>query len=71
MSTGYYSLGLTGYEIWPDPKNPGRMMALYVGSGQEQVARSYKIHVSLSGRPFIRPYGRRIYLDEVLRMEVE
>ena len=61
----YYSLGLTGYEIWPDPKNPNRMMALYVGTQQEQIARSYKVHVTRGGRCFIRPYGRKIYLDEV------
>lgn len=64
---GYYSLGLCGYKIWPDPEDEERLMALFVGVEENQIARSYKIQESGSGRLFIRPYGRRIYLDETIR----
>ena len=40
---GYYSMGLAGYEVWPDPNNHERLMARFVGTEKEHQARSYKI----------------------------
>lgn len=70
MRCGYYSLGLTGYDLWDDPNDPGRIMALYIGSQREQIAHSYKIQKTLAGRLFVRPNRRRIYLDEVLSSNI-
>ena len=67
---GYYSLGLCGYEIWPDPEDNERMMAKFVGTSTDHRAVSYKIQETPSGRSFIRPDRRRIYLDEVLRTDL-
>ena len=63
---GYYSMGLAGYEVWPDPENHEKLMARFVGTEKEHPARSYKIQETRSGKMFIRPDGRRIYLDEIL-----
>lgn len=70
MCKGYYSLGLTGYELWQDPQDMDRMMVLFVGTQREQKARSYRIQQTHAGRMFVRPNGRRIYLDEVMRTNV-
>ena len=68
---GYYSLGLTGYEVWDDPDAAGeRMMVLFVGTQREQRARSYKIQTTAGGRAFVRPNGRRVYLDECIRSDI-
>lgn len=64
MKWGYYSLGLTGYEI--GIKDDETALVLYVGTQREQIAKPYKIQYGTSGRAFVRPYGRRIYLDECL-----
>lgn len=67
MEHGIYSLGLCGYEIWQDPMDSARMVAKFVGSEEKEYSpRSYLIQYTKAGKPFIRPYGRRIYLDEVL-----
>ncbi len=70
MAKGFYSLGLVGYELWTDPNDCDRMMVLYVGTQREQVARSYKVQMTPKGRPYVRPHGRRIYLDLVLRTDI-
>ena len=63
----FYSLGITGYELWSELDNPDRLMVLYVGTQREQIARSYKIRRTKSGRSFVQPNGRRIYLDQCLK----
>ena len=63
---GYYSMGLAGYEIWSDPENSDKLMARFVGTEKEHKARSYTVQYTTGGRPYIRPDGRRIYLDDVL-----
>ena len=67
---GYYSMGLCGYEMWLDPDDNDRMMVQFVGTDNEHKPRSYKIQETMSGRMFVRPDGRRIYLDEVLRTNI-
>ena len=59
-------MGLCGWKIWDDPQDSDRMMAQFQGTEKKENARSYKIQFTASGRAFIRPYGRRIYMDEVL-----
>lgn len=74
---GYYSLGLCGYEIWPDPTDPDRMMAVFVAGNEEDReedlahrARHYKVNYTKKGRAYITVYRRRIHLDEVMRFLV-
>lgn len=67
MGKGIYSMGLCGYEIWDDPNDSDRMMARFIGGSKEYKDRSYTVQFTPAGRAFIRPDGRRIYLDEVLR----
>lgn len=62
----YYSMGLVGYEMWSIPNDSEHLMVLYVGTQPEQIARKYKIQTTPGGRMFVRPNGRRIYLDETL-----
>lgn len=64
---GYYSLGLYGYEISIDPTDNDYAFAQFMGTEKEHPRRRYKINFSTSGRTFIRPNRRRVYLDEVLR----
>jgi hypothetical protein len=64
--TGYYSLGLVGYEI--TIKSDDVAQVLFVGTDREQVPRDYKIQVAPSGRTFVRPHGHRVYLDECIRL---
>lgn len=66
-----YSLGITGYELWNDPDNPDRLMVLFAGTQREQIAQSYKVLQTKSGRQFVRPYGRRIYLDQCSPVRTE
>lgn len=63
----YYSLGLVGYEMWAIPHDSDHLMVQYVGTQREYPARKYKIQATPSGRMFVRPDGRRIYLDETIR----
>ena len=65
---GYYSLGLCGYEVSIDTEDNDYAFAKFVGTEKEHPQRRYKINFSPSGRAFIRPNGRRVYLDEVLRV---
>lgn len=69
MVKGFYSLGLCGYEIWPDKDDSERLMVLFTGPTTPQKARSYKVQYTTAGRPFVHPNHRRIYLDEVLRVD--
>lgn len=68
----YYSLGLTGYELWVDDDDlrDDTIHVLYVGTQPEQKAKRYKIQQRNKHNPreFVRVHGRRIYLDECLRM---
>ena len=73
---GYYSMGLCGYELWvnDDDLLDDTMHVLFVGTNREQKARRYKIQVrnkdglaNTGHRQFVRPHGRRIYLDECIR----
>lgn len=68
----YYSLGLTGYELWvnDDDLRDDTIHVLYVGSQREQIARRYKIQFrnKVHVRQFVRVHGRRIYLDECVRV---
>lgn len=66
--TGYYSLGLTGYEI--TVKDQEMASVLFVGTQREQIAKDHKIQYLPSGRAFVRTYGRRIYLDECMRTNI-
>jgi len=62
--TVHYSPGITGWELWKDRNAEGCLKVLYVGTQSEQIARSYKIRQTKSGRQFVQPYGHRIYLDQ-------
>lgn len=68
----YYSLGLTGYELWVDDDDlrDDTIHVLFVGAQREQVARRYKLQNRNISHPrsFVRVYGRRIYLDECMRV---
>lgn len=68
----YYSLGLTGYELWVDDDDvrDNTIHVLFVGTQREHVARRYKIQSrnKVNVRQFVRVYGRRIYLDECMRV---
>lgn len=64
-----YSLGITGYELWNAPDTPGHLMVLFVGAQQEQIAKRYKVRQTASGRQFVRPNRRRIYLDQCVDIE--
>ena len=60
----YYSLGLTGYELWVNDQDlqEDKSHGLFIGTQREQKARRYKtqfrnkVHV----RQFVRVYGRRM-----------
>lgn len=73
MSRYYsYSLGITGYDLWvnDDDLREGKIHVLYVGTQREQIAKRYKIQQRNKKNPreFVRVCGRRIYLDECVRM---
>lgn len=68
MSYGVYSMGLAGWKIWEDPEDSDYLMAEFRGTENPHPARRYKIQYTTSGRAFIRPYGHRIYADEVFRI---
>ncbi len=67
----FYSLGITGYELWSDPNFPGHLMVLYVGTQREQIGRRYKVRQTKGGRQFVQPNGRRIYLDQCLPVNMK
>ena len=63
---GYYSLGLVGYEV--EPIDEETVLVTYTGE-EDPKPKRYKIQYT-DGRPFVRPYGRRIYLDQCLRVDL-
>ncbi len=67
----FYSLGITGYELWGDPNFPGHLMVLYVGTQREQIGKRYKVRQTKGGRQFVQPNGRRIYLDQCLPVSMK
>jgi hypothetical protein len=71
MAIGYYSMGLTGYEVLDIIYGiDDKIKWVYIGSQREQIAHTTKIYYTPSGRAFFRPYGnRRIYLDECMQIQ--
>lgn len=67
----FYSLGITGYELWSSPSEPGHLMVLYVGTRRKQIAKHYKVRQTKGGRKFVQPNGRRIYLDQCLSVPMK
>lgn len=63
----YYPLGsgITGYDIWRCSDDADYAMVLYVGTQRELIAHKYKVQHTPGGRPYVRPNGRRIYIDEL------
>ena len=57
--------GITGYNVWRYRDDADHVMVLYVGTQREQLAHKYKVQHTPGGRPFVRPNGRRIYIDEL------
>ena len=68
----YYSMGQVGYNLWVDDDDlrDDTIHVLFVGTQREQVARRYKLQNRNTRHPrsFVRVYGRRIYLDECMRV---
>ena len=68
MAKSYYyptGSGITGYDIWRCNDDADYVMVLYVGAQREQIAHKYKVQHTPGGRPYVRPNGRRIYIDEL------
>lgn len=65
---GYYSLGLTGYEV--DIINQDHVRWIFVGTNREQIAHRAKIYYTAGGRTYFTANGRRIHLDECLRTNI-
>lgn len=63
---GIYNMGLCGYKLWADGGDYA--LAQFVGTEKIQPIKQYHIQYTNTGRAFIRPYGRRIYFDEVVRV---
>ena len=63
---GVYNMGLCGYKVWADGGDYA--LAQFVGTEKIQPIKQYRIQFTNAGRGFIRPYGRRIYFDEVMRV---
>lgn len=61
-----YSLGLCGYELWPDPDDCQRMMVQFVGTEKKDRPKSYRIFVR-NEKLFVRVSGRRVYLNQCMR----
>lgn len=45
----YYSLGITGDELWSDPNDSDRLMVLYAGIQREQIAKAIKSNILQAG----------------------
>ena len=70
MSTwGYYSLGISGYEMKIDDDGE-HVIWIYVGSNREQLTHRTKIYYTSKGRSYFIANGRRIYLDECIRTDI-
>ncbi len=61
---GVYSVGLVGYQFF-ETDDPERYQLRWTGDGE---TRTYKVQWTPGGRPYVRPRGSRIYLDEVMRV---
>ena len=61
---GVYSLGQAGYEFF-QVEDPERLALRWSGT---ETVRNYRVQFTAAGRAFVRPAGRRIYLDEVQRV---
>lgn len=66
--TGYYSLGLVGYEV--EVIDEENVYWLYVGTQREQIRHKAKIYCTRNGRAYFIANGRRIHLDECLRTNI-
>lgn len=66
---GYYSLGLVGYEVKINDDNES-VTWIYTGDN-DQKTHYAKIYYSARSRPYFIARGRRIYLDECLRCDIE
>lgn len=66
---GYYSLGISGYEMKIDDDGE-HVIWLYVGSTREQITHRAKIYYTSKGRSYFIANGRRIYLDECIRTDI-
>lgn len=66
---GYYSLGLTGYEVSVN-QDCESVTWIYVGSNREQLTHRAKIYHTKGGRTYFNAQGRRIYLDLCLRTDI-
>lgn len=68
----YYSMGQVGYNLWVDDDDlrDDTIHVQFVGLELEAPARRYKIQFrnKVNVRQFVRVYGRRIYLDECMRV---
>lgn len=65
---GYYSLGLAGYEVEIDDGGE-RVSYQYVGpTGSKPVTQHAKVRYTAGGRAYFLANGRRIHLDECLRV---
>lgn len=69
----YYSLGITGYELWVDDDDlrDDTIHVQFVGTDSTPATnRRYKLQNRNTRHPrsFVRVYGRRIYLDECMRV---
>lgn len=65
---GYYSLGLTGYEV--EIIDQDHAQWIFVGTNCEQIAHRAKIYHTGGGRAYFNANGRRIHLDECLHMGI-
>ena len=69
MSTwGYYSLGLVGYEVKVNKDNES-VTWIYTGDN-DQKTHHVKIYFTAWSRPYFIANGRRIYLDECIRIDI-
>ena len=66
---GYYSLGLTGYEVSTN-NDCESVTWIYVGSNREQLTHKAKIYYTKGGRAYFNALGRRIHLDLCLRTDI-
>ena len=68
---GYYSVGLTGWEIYDIENDCGEQYVIWAFAGppKETSLHRTKVYTTSSGRSyFIVGGGRRIYFDECMRV---
>lgn len=61
---GVYAEGLAGWEVRTPDDGTDRLAARWTGDSSPE--RLYRIQHTPGGRAFIRPFGRRIWLDQIL-----